>query len=119
MKKYTVHLRYYIGDPLAEIRQEDLDRVGKTHGVEISFQKIDNRTFDNGIMKEETLDKAIEEITQDVITVASGDETPFREAILTIYERYRSPRTVYGLWGSSKDGERIAKEIAEETGGGW
>jgi DNA invertase Pin-like site-specific DNA recombinase len=72
MKKYTVHLRYYIGDPLAEIRQEDLDRIGKTHGVEIFFEKIDNRTFDNGIMKEETL-KAIEEIIQDVITVASGD----------------------------------------------
>jgi hypothetical protein len=40
--------------------------------VEIFFEKIDNRTFDNGIMKEETL-KAIEEIIQDVITVASGD----------------------------------------------
>ena len=119
MKKYTVHLRYYIGDPLEEIRQKDLDRIGKTHGVEIFFEKIDNRTLENGIMKEETLGKAIEEITQDVITVASGDEAPFREAILAIYERYRSPRTVYGFWGSSKDGERVAKELAEETGGGW
>ena len=119
MKKYTVHLRYYIGDPLTETRKEDLDRIGKTHGVDISFEKIDNRTFDNGIMKEETLGKAIEEITQDVITVVSGDENPFREAILAIYERYRSPRTVYGFWGSSKGGEQIAKEIAEETGGGW
>jgi len=119
MKKYNVHLRYYIGDPLTEICQEDLDRIGKTHGVEISFEKIDNRTLTDGIMKEETLGKAIEEITQDVITVAHDDETAFKEAIAAIYERYRSPRTVYGFWGSSKDGERIAKEIAEETGGGW
>ena len=119
MKKYRVHLRYYIGDPLTEICQGDLDRIGKTHGVEISFEKIDNRTLTDGIMKEETLGKAIEEITQDVITVAHDDETAFKEAIAAIYERYRSPRTVYGFWGSSNDGERIAKEIAEETGGGW
>lgn len=119
MDKYSVDLRYYIGDPLEEIRQQDLDKIAKRHGVEISFEKIDNRTLQDGKMREETLGKAIEEITQDVITVVCDDETGLRKTIMAIYEKYRSPRTAYGFWGSSKDGARIAKEIADETGGGW
>jgi hypothetical protein len=119
MEKYTVHLRYYAGDPLREIRQEDLDQIAKAHGVAVRFQKIDNRAFSDGMLREETLEKAIEEITQEVITVSSDDEKPFREAIAVLYETYRSPRTPYGFWGSSRDGGRIAKIIADETGGGW
>ena len=68
---------------------------------------------------DETLEKAIEEITQDVITVSSEDEGGFRKAVTAIYEQYRSPRTPYSFWGSSRDGERIAKAIADETSGGW
>jgi len=119
MGKYTVHLRYYTGDPLEEIGQEDLDRIGRAHGVEVSFERIDNRTLSDGMLREETLDKAIEEITQDVITVSAEDEGRFRKAIVAIYQKYRSPRTPYSFWGSSQDGERIAKAVADATGGGW
>lgn len=119
MDKYSVHLRYYIGDPLEEIRQQEVDKIGERYGAEISFEKIDKRTLQDGMMKEETLDKAIEEITQDVITVVCDNETGLRKTIMAIYEKYRSPRTVYGFWGSSKDGARIAKELADKTGGGW
>lgn len=119
MGKYTVHLRYYPGDPLEQIRHEDLDRIGRACGVGISFERIDNRALSDGMLREETLDKAIEEITQDVITVRSEDEERFRKAIVAIYEKYRSPRTPYSFWGSSRNGERIAKAIADETGGGW
>ena len=119
MGKYTVHLRYFTGDPLEEIRQEDLDRIGRAYGVEVSFERIDNRTLSDGMLREETLEKAIEEITQNVITVGCQDEERFRKAIVAIYEKYRSPRTPYSFWGSSLDGERIAKAIADETGGGW
>jgi hypothetical protein len=119
MAKYTVHLRYYPGDPLEEIRQKDLDRIGRDYGVEVSFERIDNRTLSDGMLREETLEKAIEEITQDVITVSSEDEERFRKAITAMYAKYRSPRTPYSFWGSSLDGERIAKAIADETGGGW
>lgn len=119
MEKYSVHLRYYPGDPLEEIRKEDLDVISKAHGVLISFDRIDNRTMKDGMLLEETLEKRIEEITQDVITVSSDEEEKFRRAILDIYDKYRSPRTPYSFWGSSKDGERIAKQLADETGGGW
>jgi hypothetical protein len=119
MARYSVHLRYYPGDPLEEIKHTDLDAIGQTHGVEVSFHRIDNRTLIDGALKEETLGKAIEEITQDVITVSCEDEGRFGKAIVAIYERYRSPRTPYGFWGSSGEGERIARGLADETGGGW
>ena len=119
MEKFTARLRYYIGDPLEEIRQEDVESIAAACGVTASFERIDNRVFSDGLMREETLDKTIEELTQDVITIESGDEKRFREAILAVYEKYRSPRTPYSFWGSSQDGERVAKAVAEETGGGW
>lgn len=119
MGKYTACLRYYIGDSLEEIRQQDLDRIGEAKGVEISFERIDNRTSGPVRMEEETLGRPIEAITQDVITIDCDDEARFRKAVQVIYEKYRSPRTPYSFWGSSSDGERIAKRIADETGGGW
>jgi hypothetical protein len=119
MGKYIVNLRYYTGDPLDEIYQEDLDKIGATYGVKIIFNRIDNRTLSEGMLREETLGKAIEEITQDVITVDADDEETSRKAVIAIYEKYRSPRTPYSFWGSSPDGERIAKALVEETGGGW
>ena len=60
MGKYTAHLRYYTGDPLEEIRQQDLDGIGCACGAGVSYEKIDNRTLVDGMLVEETLDKAIE-----------------------------------------------------------
>lgn len=119
MGKYIVNLRYYTGDPLEEIRQEDLDKIGANHGVKITFNRIDNRTLSDGMLREETLGKAIEEITQNIISVDADDEEMFRKTLMALYEKYRSPRTPYGFWGSSPDGAQIAKALVEETGGGW
>ena len=119
MGKYLVHLRYYTGDPLEEIRQEDLDMIGKACGAAVSYERIDHQTLSDGIRREETLGKAIEEISQEVITIDSEDEEGFRKTVAAIYSKYRSPRTPYGFWGSSPDGERAAKAMADEMGGGW
>jgi hypothetical protein len=119
MGKYTVRLRYYTGDPLEEIRREDVQRIAEAHGVEASFQRVDERTLRDGRMREETLDKTIEEICQDVITIEADDETRLRRALGAVYEKYRSPRTPYSFWGSSPEAERIARAVADETGGGW
>jgi len=119
MSKYIVHLRYYPGDSLEEIRPTDLDRIAEEHGVEVSFEKIDKREMVDGKLREETLDRPLEEISQEIITIRSEDEPRLRQAIAAIYDRYRSPRTPYGLWGSSPEGARLAKAVADETGGGW
>jgi hypothetical protein len=119
MGRFTVHLRYYPGDPLSEIRQEDLDRIADAHRVRIAFQKIDNRAELQGKLRETTLDRAIEDISQDIITVDSDDQANFLSALKVLYDRYRSPRTPYGMWGSTSEGRRMAKRLADETGGGW
>jgi hypothetical protein len=119
MEDYTAYLRYFAGDPLEDIRQSDLDALGQALGVTLSVNKIDNRDYADGMMREETLDKTIEEITQDVIVVSSPDESRFAKAISAVYDKYRSPRTPYGFWGSSPGAGRIAREIADRTGGGW
>jgi hypothetical protein len=71
------------------------------------------------MLREETMDKPMEEITQDVITVSTESEDQLRKAIMAIYEKYRSPRTTYGFWGSSAGARRMAKQLVDETGGGW
>jgi hypothetical protein len=119
MGEYTARLRYYPGDPLEEIHQADLDAIAEACGVTARFERIENRVFSDGLMREETLDKTIEEMTQDLIIIHAEDEAGLRGAIERVYQKYRSPRTPYGFWGSNPDGERIAKAVAEETGGGW
>ena len=119
MGEYTVRLRYYPGDPLEEICQQDLDRIAEACGVQASLERIEKRTLNNGRRQEETLDETIEEMTQDVITIESGDEAKFRKAIEAVYEKYRSPRTPFSFWGSSQEGQRVARAVAEATGGGW
>jgi hypothetical protein len=119
MGEYIARLRYYPGDPLEEIRQEDLDRIAEACGVKARLERIEKRVLSDGVLREETLDEAIEEMTQDVITIESRDEAGLRRAVLAVYGKYRSPRTPYGFLGSNPDGERVAKAAAEETGGGW
>ncbi len=119
MGDYTARLRYYPGDPLEEIRRQDLESIAEACGVKASFERIENRVLTGGRMQEETLDKTIEEMTQDVITIESENEVLFRKAIEAVYGKYRSPRTPFGFWGSSPDGQRVAIAVAEETGGGW
>ena len=119
MAEYTARLRYYPGDPLEEICQQDLDRIAEVCGVKASLERIEKRILNNGRMQEETLDEAIEEMTQDVITIESADEAKLRKALEAVYEKYRSPRTPFSFWGSSEEGQRVAKAVAEETGGGW
>ena len=58
-------------------------------------------------------------MTQDIITLTSDNEDSLRKALIAIYERYRSPRTPFGFWGSSPEGQRIARKVLEESGGGW
>ncbi len=51
--------------------------------------------------------------------LTGGGGGSFKEALAAIYDKYRSPRTPYSFIGSSKDGQRIAKAVADQTGGGW
>jgi len=117
MTKFFAKLRYYPGDPLEEIKEEDLKTFARAHGVNISYEKIDSREMKEGLLMERTLDKRIEDISQEVITVSSDKEDNFSNCIVALYKKYRCPRTPYSLLGSNDAGEKIAKKLMNMHGG--
>ena len=117
MAQYLVKLRYYPGDALEEINERELKSLGRKYGVQISYEKIENRQMKDGLLMEDTLSKKIEEISQEVITVSGDKEKKFSDCIREIYKRYRCPRTVYSLLGSNEAGEKIAKGLMNIYGG--
>jgi hypothetical protein len=118
MAQYFVKLRYYPGDALEEIKEGDLKNLARKFGVQISYEKIENRQMKEGLLMENTLDKRIEDISQEVITVSGDREGKFSNCIRALYKKYRCPRTVYSLLGSNEAGEKIAKRLMN-TYGGW
>ena len=118
MTEYLVKLRYYPGDALEKIKAGDLKTLAGKCGVQISYEKIENRQIKDGLLMEDTLSKKIEEISQEVITVSGDREKKFSDCIREIYKRYRCPRTVYSLLGSNGAGEKIAKGLMN-LHGGW
>jgi hypothetical protein len=118
MIEYYVKLRYFPGDPLEEIREEDLKSLEKNNNkIKISYEKIENRVLQNGLLMENTMDKPIEEISQEVITVSSDSEDDFSTCIKQLYEKYRCPRTSYSLMGSNDSGRKIARGLMNMYGG--
>jgi hypothetical protein len=117
MTRYLAELRYYPGDPLEDIKNSDLKTLEKEYGVVISCAKTENREMKDGLLMERTLDKRIEDITQEVITVASDQEENFSKCLVALYKKYRCPRTPYGLLGSNEAGQKIAKKLMDKHGG--
>ena len=118
MTQYLVKLRYYPGDALEKIKERDLKSLAQKYGVQISYEKTENRQMKDGLLMENTLNKKIEEISQEVITVSGDREKKFSDCIRALYKKYRCPRTVYSLLGSNEAGEKIAKGLID-IHGGW
>jgi hypothetical protein len=117
MTQYLVKLRYYPGDALEKIKERDLKSLAQKYGVQISYEKTENRQMKDGLLMENTLNKKIEEITQEVITVSGDREKKFSDCIRALYKKYRCPRTVYSLLGSNEAGEKIGKGLINIYGG--
>ena len=117
MSKYLAKLRYYPGDPLEEISEKDLKSFEREYGVNISYAKVENREMKNGLLMEKTLDKRIEDISQEVISLSSDLEDDFSNCIIALYKKYRCPRTAYSLMGSNEAGQKIAKKLMNIYGG--
>jgi hypothetical protein len=117
MAQYLVKLQYYPGDALEEIKEGDLKSFAQKFGLQISYEKIENRQMKEGLLMENTLDKRIEDISQEVITLSGDREGKFSNCIQAIYKKYRCPRTVYSLLGSNEAGEKIAKGLMDIYGG--
>jgi hypothetical protein len=123
MDKIIAKLRYFpldaVAGPPLPIGQADLDKIGRETHADISVHSVvaRNRTVNGDIIREDTMNSTIEEVTQDVITVSSGDDASFRSAIRSIIELYRAPRTIFGTWGSTQRGAEIVSELCDEKDG--
>ena len=115
--RYLVKLRYYPGDPLREIRKDDLAKIAQGSGLAIAMEAVGQEEPAGGY--EKTLDRPLEEITQTVITVEGDDEPSVRKGLRQVFAAYRAPRTVFALWGSDPAGMAIARETIEEMDGWW
>ena len=123
MQEIMAKLRYFPLEPVSAtpvpITKSDLDKIAQSTGAQISLDtvKAKNQVVDGDIIREETMDSTIEEVSQSVITVASQDEQSFRKAICSLINLYRAPRTVYGTWGSTEKGALIVSELCDENDG--
>jgi hypothetical protein len=105
--------------PCTPIRKADLDKLAKKHGVSISVEEVvgKNRQEVDGILREETMDSTIEEISQTVVTVSTDNEKAFREAVRAVIDMYGAPRTTFGTWGSTEKARQIVVELCDEDDG--
>ena len=119
MTELIAKMRWYPGDSLIPIGKADLDAVSKQYGVRISLEVVEGegRRMVEGILRENTETKTIEDITQSVVTVSTYNEEAFRNAIRALIKRYRAPRATYATWGSTEEGKRIVDELSDEEDG--
>ena len=100
-----------IEGPLEPIKKDDLDNIAKQHGVSISLEET------RGAVQGETRGKAIEEITQHIVTISTDDEEALRGVVRALVKKYRAPRTTYATMGSDERAERIVRELFNEEDG--
>jgi hypothetical protein len=123
MEELTVVLRYFPLDPVTNppnpIRQADLDRIARETGTTITPAAVvgKSRTVEGDAIREDTMNSAIEEVSQDVITIAAQDEKSLTLAVRALFSLYRAPRTVFGTWGSSPRGREIVYRLCDEYDG--
>jgi len=105
--------------PFVPIKKNDLDSVAKKLGVNISLEEVVGKNYQEieGVIREETMDSTLEEITQTVVTVSADDERRFRDAVRALIRKYGAPRTTYGTWGSTDRGKWIVAELCDEENG--
>jgi hypothetical protein len=115
MQTLTGKLRWYPGDALVEIRQDDLQKIAKLCGVRMTLEEVKGNVFVNDGKRviEDTAKETLEEMTQTVVTITAPTEQAYRETISELIDKYRAPRTVYALWGSDDRAKQIFEEMAE------
>jgi len=101
------------------VTQKDLNKIAKEHGVNIVVEEVTAKNLQRqgDVLREETMDSTLEDITQTVVTVTATNKTAFRSAILALFKKYRSPRTTQSYWGSSDKGKDIILDVLDEYDG--
>jgi hypothetical protein len=119
MPQLIATLRYFplgvVAGAAEPIVKSDLDAIAKKYGVSIELKEIkgNSASIKGDIIREETMNCPIEEITQSVITVTSENEQTFKDTVQDLIKKYRAPRTVYGTLGSNEQGKAVVSRICD------
>ena len=115
MAEINATLRWFplgpIEGPKEVIKKNDLDLMAKEYGVDISLEET------RGAVHGETRGKAIEEITQHIIHIATDDEEAFKRVMRAIVKKYRAPRATFALLGSDERARRMMVDLFDENDG--
>jgi hypothetical protein len=105
--------------PAVPIKKSDLDNIARKYGVNISVEEVvsKNLKVEGDVMREETMESTLEEITQTAVTVSAKDEGAFRDAVRALIKKYHAPRTTQSFWGSTDRGKWITTELLDEDDG--
>jgi len=114
--QYQVKLRYYPGDALQAITEKDLQAIASKWSLQVGLEAVQGEMTPRG---EKTLDKDLEAISQKVISLETDSEEILKKSLEDVIRRYRSPRTVFALWGSNTEGGKVAWKVIEELDGWW
>jgi hypothetical protein len=123
MAEIIAKLRYFplgaVAGPATPIKKSDIDSIASKHGVTISLEEVKgkNSQIAGDVIREETMDSTVEDVTQSVVTVTTDNEKDGSEALKDLIKKYRSPRTVFGLLGSNEKGKSLAVRICDEYDG--
>ncbi len=123
MPDLKVVLRYFpvgnVAGPAQKITRGKLKDTASRCHVEIRLEEVDGRDAQivAGNIREETMNSAIEQVSQSVITVTAPNETSLKQALKELIKTYRAPRTVFGSFGSSTRGKEILAEVCEASDG--
>jgi hypothetical protein len=115
----TGKLRWYPGDALVEIRQEDLEKIENQCSVHLTVDEVkaEDLFTEGKMVLEETGKKPLEEVTQTVVTISAPTENAFKECLRRMIDKYRAPRAVYSTWGSDERAKEIFQEVADAWDG--
>lgn len=116
MPKLVAKLRWYPGDPLVEIKHNDLKKIARKCDVSISVDEVKGKDFitEGEMVYEETMKSSLEEISQTVVTVLAPTEQTFRECLRQLINKYGAPRTPYSTWGSDERAKEIIAELSDK-----
>ena len=120
MSEFIAKMRWFPHDALIPIRSEDLDRIGRKHGVFLALEEVtgkDSRMLPGGIQVEETHGIPVDSATQSIVTVKAKDERSFRSCVREVIDIYRGPVPIWGLYGSTPEAEVIASELLDQNDG--
>jgi hypothetical protein len=105
--------------PAVPIKKSDLDNIAKKYGVDISLEEVKGKNLkvEGAVIREDTMDSTLEDITQTAVTVSAKEEGAFRNAVRALIKKYHAPRTTQAFWGSTERGKWIVTELLDEDDG--